>query len=252
MGSSSSVDPDFEFRDLPALPGSGVFIGAGGAVRAWYAKLVGMPLKTSASTPTTSSMPVIASSLPSVRQVVARASGVKVEMQMAQRRDAERRKGRQAQYVRRSRRSPRSRRVAGVARYCAGDVAGERGDRAAGLRGRVAKAEAGFRDPQGRPFARTTRCSRCSPCQGGSYRGAQGFRDRLASWGEMFGEAWECTVEQARAIDGERVLVTGWIKVQGLGGGVPVEQRIWLAMTVLVFVLHEPGFAQWPRQTQGN
>ena len=38
--------------------------------------------------------------------------------------------------------------------------------------------------------------------------------------GEMFGEAWESSVEQARAIDDERVLVTGWIKVQGLGGGV--------------------------------
>ena len=32
-------------------------------------------------------------------------------------------------------RSPRSRRAAGVARYCAGDVAGERGDRASGPRG---------------------------------------------------------------------------------------------------------------------
>jgi ketosteroid isomerase-like protein len=30
--------PDFEFRDLPALPGSGVFIGHD-AFRAWYARL---------------------------------------------------------------------------------------------------------------------------------------------------------------------------------------------------------------------
>jgi ketosteroid isomerase-like protein len=30
--------PDFEFRDLPALPGSGVFIGHD-AFRAWYAQL---------------------------------------------------------------------------------------------------------------------------------------------------------------------------------------------------------------------
>jgi ketosteroid isomerase-like protein len=31
--------PDIEFRDLPQLPGSGVFIGHD-AVRSWYAKLV--------------------------------------------------------------------------------------------------------------------------------------------------------------------------------------------------------------------
>src|SRR5947207_15455202 len=52
--------------------------------------------------------------------------------------------------------------------------------------------------------------------EGGRYRGAQGFREWLASWGEMFGEAWESSVEQARAIDGARVMATGWMKVRGL------------------------------------
>src|SRR3954467_9573070 len=68
--------------------------------------------------------------------------------------------------------------------------------------------------------------------EGGSYRGARGFREWLASWGEMFGEAWESTVEQARGIDEEGVLVTGRIKVRGVGGGVPVEQRFWVVMRV--------------------
>jgi ketosteroid isomerase-like protein len=59
---------------------------------------------------------------------------------------------------------------------------------------------------------------------GGAYRGAQGFREWLASWAEMFGEDWECWVEEAQAGDDGRVLVTGRAKVRGLGGGVPVEQ----------------------------
>jgi ketosteroid isomerase-like protein len=67
---------------------------------------------------------------------------------------------------------------------------------------------------------------------GGGYRGAQGFREWLASWGEMFGEAWESAVEHARAIDDERVLVTGWMKARGMRGGVPVEQRFWVLMRV--------------------
>jgi ketosteroid isomerase-like protein len=68
--------------------------------------------------------------------------------------------------------------------------------------------------------------------EGGGYHGARGFREWLASWGEMFGEAWESSVEQARAIDGERVLVTGWIKARGSRGGVPVEQRFWVVMSL--------------------
>ena len=68
--------------------------------------------------------------------------------------------------------------------------------------------------------------------EGGSYRGAQGFREWLTSWGEMFGEDWVSRVEQAEAVDDELVLVTGRINVQGLGGGVPVEQRFWVVMRV--------------------
>jgi ketosteroid isomerase-like protein len=68
--------------------------------------------------------------------------------------------------------------------------------------------------------------------EGGGYFGARGFREWLISWGEMFGEDWESHVEEARAIDTERVLITGWIKVRGVGGGVPVEQRFWVLMTL--------------------
>jgi ketosteroid isomerase-like protein len=68
--------------------------------------------------------------------------------------------------------------------------------------------------------------------EGGSYRGAQGFREWLASWGETFGEEWENSVKQAKAIDAERVLVTGWLKALGLRGGVPVEEEFWVVMSV--------------------
>jgi ketosteroid isomerase-like protein len=68
--------------------------------------------------------------------------------------------------------------------------------------------------------------------EGGGYSGAQGFREWLASWGEMFGEEWEASVEEARAVDAERVLVTGWMKAQGRRGGVPVEQGFWVVMRV--------------------
>jgi ketosteroid isomerase-like protein len=68
--------------------------------------------------------------------------------------------------------------------------------------------------------------------EGGGYRGAQGFREWLASWGETFGEEWENSVKQAKAIDAERVLVTGWLKARGLRGGVPVEEEFWVVMSV--------------------
>jgi ketosteroid isomerase-like protein len=68
--------------------------------------------------------------------------------------------------------------------------------------------------------------------EGGGYRGAPGFREWLASWGEMFGENWDSRVEQARAVDNERVLVTGRMKARGSRGGVPIEQRFWVVMIV--------------------
>ena len=68
--------------------------------------------------------------------------------------------------------------------------------------------------------------------EGGGYRGAEGFRRWLASWGEMFGEDWESTVEDAVAAGSDRVLVTGRMKSTGRGSGVPVEQQFWVAMTL--------------------
>jgi ketosteroid isomerase-like protein len=68
--------------------------------------------------------------------------------------------------------------------------------------------------------------------EGGGYRGAEGFRRWLASWGEMFGEDWDSTVHDAEAIGRDRVLVTARINFTGAGGGVPVDQRFWVAMTL--------------------
>jgi ketosteroid isomerase-like protein len=68
--------------------------------------------------------------------------------------------------------------------------------------------------------------------EGGGYQGAEGFRRWLASWSEMFGEDWESTVEDAEAVGRDRVLVTGRIKFTGRGGGVPVDQQFWVAMTL--------------------
>jgi ketosteroid isomerase-like protein len=48
----------------------------------------------------------------------------------------------------------------------------------------------------------------------------------------MFGQDWTSSVEQAKAVDDERVLVTGWIKARGSRGGVPIEQRFWVVMSV--------------------
>jgi ketosteroid isomerase-like protein len=66
--------------------------------------------------------------------------------------------------------------------------------------------------------------------EGGGYRGAEGFRRWLSSWREMFGEDWEATVEDAAEVDYDRVLITGRLKVRGLRGGVPVDQRFWAVM----------------------
>ena len=69
--------------------------------------------------------------------------------------------------------------------------------------------------------------------EGGGYRGAEGFREWLASWNEMFGENWESTIEEARSVGGERVLLTGRMNARGRHGGAPVRQRFWVVMWVL-------------------
>ncbi len=67
--------------------------------------------------------------------------------------------------------------------------------------------------------------------EGGSHRGAQGFREFLGSFDEAF-ESWEGSVEQVQSIDKERVLVAAVIAVQGKRGGVPIKQRHWYVVTV--------------------
>ena len=68
--------------------------------------------------------------------------------------------------------------------------------------------------------------------EGGGYVGAKGFREWLGAWAEMFGEEWECPVNEATAIDDESVLVSARLRARGVTGGVPVEQDIWVTMTV--------------------
>ncbi|MFL5871166.1 MAG: nuclear transport factor 2 family protein [Solirubrobacterales bacterium] len=68
--------------------------------------------------------------------------------------------------------------------------------------------------------------------EGGGYRGAEGFRRWLASWAEMFGEDWDSRVEDAVEVSPDRVLITGRIRFTGQGGGVPIDQQFWVAMTL--------------------
>lgn len=68
--------------------------------------------------------------------------------------------------------------------------------------------------------------------EGGGYRGAEGFRRWLVSWNEMFGEDWECTVEGASDLGDERVLIDGRVKARGVGAGVPIDQRLWVIMSL--------------------
>ena len=67
--------------------------------------------------------------------------------------------------------------------------------------------------------------------EGGSQRGAQGFREVLRSFDEVF-ESWEGSVEQVRSIDKERVLVAAVVTARGKRGGVPVKQRFGYVVTV--------------------
>jgi ketosteroid isomerase-like protein len=67
--------------------------------------------------------------------------------------------------------------------------------------------------------------------QGGRLRGARGFREWLTDVAEAF-ESWEGRIEQAKAVDGTRVLLIAALTVQGKGSGIAYEQRMGLVMTV--------------------
>ncbi len=73
--------------------------------------------------------------------------------------------------------------------------------------------------------------SLASRVEGGSHRGAQGFREFLGSLDEAF-ESWEGSVEQVRSIDKERVLVAVVLTARGKRDGVPVKQRLGFVVTV--------------------
>jgi ketosteroid isomerase-like protein len=68
--------------------------------------------------------------------------------------------------------------------------------------------------------------------EGGGYRGVSGFKRWLASWNEMFGEDWVARVEEVEPVGDEHVLVTSSMKARGAAGGVPIDQRFWVVMTV--------------------
>jgi ketosteroid isomerase-like protein len=70
-----------------------------------------------------------------------------------------------------------------------------------------------------------------SRVEGGRLEGARGFREWLDSFENTFG-SWTARTEDVRAIDGERVLVTGVFNAVGKRSGVPIEQHFALVMTV--------------------
>jgi ketosteroid isomerase-like protein len=67
--------------------------------------------------------------------------------------------------------------------------------------------------------------------QGGTRRGAQGFRDWLAEMGETL-ESWEASIEEVTVIDEDRVLLVWESTVRGKRSGAPGGQRGAAIMTV--------------------
>ena len=65
----------------------------------------------------------------------------------------------------------------------------------------------------------------------GELQGAEGFRDFLTSMDEAYG-SWEMEIEEARALDEERVLLVMRVRAEGKRSGVPVEQQIAIVMTI--------------------
>ena len=65
----------------------------------------------------------------------------------------------------------------------------------------------------------------------GELYGAGGFRDFLTSLDEAY-ESWQMELEEARALDEERVLLVISAHAEGKRSGVPVEQRIASLMTI--------------------
>jgi ketosteroid isomerase-like protein len=66
----------------------------------------------------------------------------------------------------------------------------------------------------------------------GGLRGARGFREWLTDMDEAYGPSREMRVDEARALDEERVLLAVVIGVQGRYSGAPVEQRMGIVMTL--------------------
>jgi ketosteroid isomerase-like protein len=62
-------------------------------------------------------------------------------------------------------------------------------------------------------------------------RGARGFREFLDSSSETW-EWWEASAEEVRDIGDDRVLVAGVFTALGKRGGVPVEERFAMVVTV--------------------
>jgi ketosteroid isomerase-like protein len=68
------------------------------------------------------------------------------------------------------------------------------------------------------------------PDQGQTFRGAEGFRDWLTANEEAF--EFESRLEQARALDQERVLLVMTLSIRGRQSGVAYEQRTGSVVTV--------------------
>jgi len=72
--------------------------------------------------------------------------------------------------------------------------------------------------------------SRVEVLEGGSRRGARGYRDWLRDAAETFG--WETTLEEVTAIDEERVLAIVPTRFKGQQSGVALDER-WAAVVIV-------------------
>ena len=62
--------------------------------------------------------------------------------------------------------------------------------------------------------------------------GARGFREFLANIDEAYESSWESRIEEASALDEERVLLVVVFRLRGKRSGVPVDQQMGIVVTV--------------------
>jgi ketosteroid isomerase-like protein len=66
---------------------------------------------------------------------------------------------------------------------------------------------------------------------GSDYRGHDGVQRALAEWQEV-ADDWRLVIEEMGGADSGRVFVVFAVSARGKGSGVPIEQRVYTAVTV--------------------